>query len=263
MSNKPTFVLIPGAWHSACTWDKVTTLLDRQAYRSISVTLPSATGDPRSTFLDDVQAVRNVIIPETSQGRNVIVVVHSYGGHVGESVLRVVPTTRNPGPDPTSGKVIGLAMMATGFNQSNVSFMDGLGGHPPPIWRADAESGLAVFTGRPLPAELFYHDLPASEAEEWTSRLTGQSLKALFEGGKYAYAGWKDVSCWFLLTVEDRALPVEAQRMMVAKAREAGGSVEVREVDSGHSPMLARPEDTFKFLTEAAAAFVEEDGSRV
>lgn len=256
MSNKPTFVFVPGAWHTASIWEKVTSLLDIQGYRSSSVTLPSTDGDPDATFHDDVQAVRDAILSETNQGHNVIVAVHSYGGHVGESALEAVPTTKNPGPEPepTNGKVIGIAMMATGFNLPGKAFMDGLGGQPPPAWRADAESGLAVFTDDPPPAELFYHDLPVPEAEEWSSRLTSQSLKALFEGGEYAYAGWKDVPCWFLMTTEDRALPVCVQRMLVGMAREAGGRVEVREVRSGHCPMLAKPEDTASFLVEAATA---------
>lgn len=183
--------------------------------------------------------------------------VHSYGGHVGESALRDVPTTKNPSPDPTNGKVIGIAMMATGFNMTNMAFMDGLGGQPPPTWRADTQSGFAVFTNNPPPAELFYHDLPTSEAEEWTSALTKHSLKALFEGEEYAYAGWRDVPCWYLVTTEDRALPAKAQRMMIGMARDAGGSVEVREVGSGHSPMLAKPEDTAMFLMEAVTALMK------
>ncbi|ROW07985.1 hypothetical protein VMCG_03590 [Cytospora schulzeri] len=257
MSDKPTFVFVPGAWHAANTWNKVTSLLSSQGYKSITVTLPSTTGDPNSTFYDDVQAVRTPILSVTYEGRNVIVVVHSYGGHVGESALKDIPTTKNPSPDATHGKVVGIAMMATGFNMSNMAFMDGLGGHPPPTWRADVESGFAVFTNNPPPAELFYHDLPVSESEGWASQLTKQSLKALFEGGEYAYAGWKDVPCWFLVTTEDRALPVDVQRIMIGMAREAGGTVEVREVHSGHCPMLARPDDTASFLVEAATAISE------
>lgn len=257
MTNRPTFIFVPGAWHIAATWDKVTSLLNSQGYKSTSVTLPSTAGDPDATFFDDVQAVRTAIISSTSLGRNVILVAHSYGGHVGASAIKDVPTTKNPSQDPTSGKVIGIAIMATGFNVTNMAFMDMLGGQPPPTWRADTESGFAVFTNNPPPAELFYHDLPASEAEWWTSKLTKHSLKALFEGGEHAYAGWKDVPCWYLVTTEDRTLPVEAQRKMAGMAREAGGSVEVREVRSGHSPMLARAEDTAKFLVEAATALSE------
>ena len=60
------------------------------------------------------------------------------------------------------------------------------------------------------------------------------------EGGEHAYAGWIDVPVWYLSTMEDRALPVQAQRMFVQCAKDAGADVTVREVESSHSPMLSR-----------------------
>ncbi|ROV99292.1 hypothetical protein VSDG_03949 [Cytospora chrysosperma] len=133
----------------------------------------------------------------------------------------------------------------------NVAFMNSLG---PPTWRADTETSLAVLTNKPPPAELFYHDLLATEAERWTLELKKNSLKTLFEGGELAYAGWRDVPCEFLVTVEDKALPMEAQMMTIGMARDAGGGVEVREVDSGYNSMLTRSQDTANFLVEAAKA---------
>jgi len=75
------------------------------------------------------------------------------------------------------------------------------------------------------------------------------------EGGEWAYAGWMDLPVWFLATVEDKALPVEAQRTMVKFARDAGGDVMLRECMSGHSPMLSRPKEVVDFVLEAVAAF--------
>ena len=79
----------------------------------------------------------------------------------------------------------------------------------------------------------------------------------MVEGGESAYAGWRDVGVWYLHTLEDRALPVEAQRGFVEKAREEGGRIEVREVEGGHSPMLGRVEETVGFILEAVGDFME------
>lgn len=237
--SKPTFVFVPGAWHSASVWDKVAALLAQSGYASKAVTLPSTSGDPTATLLDDISAVRTAILSETDAGRDVVVACHSYGGLVGASAL------------PRAG-VVGLALVATGFCRSGMSFVDGGGGKPPPSWRADAASGLAVLVADP--AELFYHDLPAGEARAWSAGLRSQSVRSLFEGGEHVCAGWRDVPVWYLITAEDRALPVEAQRWMAGDAREQGADVTVREVRSGHSPMLSKPEETAAFLIEAAKA---------
>jgi len=41
-----------------------------------------------ANFLDDLTAVRDVIVEVTSQGSDVIVVVHSYGSIVGSSAIK-------------------------------------------------------------------------------------------------------------------------------------------------------------------------------
>lgn len=258
MTSKPTFVLVPGAWHRASTWDKVTALLEAQKYNCISVTLPSTTSNPSATFADDIAAVRKEIITETTKGRDVIVVVHSYGGLVGSSAIKDLTKGKSDTStttDKQSGHVIGIALMATGFNITGIGFLDGMGGKPPPIWKLDYESGFVTITVDPR--ELFYHDLSQEEGDFWVSKLTKQSIKSLSEGGEHSYAGWKDVPCWYLATGQDRGLPVQAQNMMVEMARGAGADVSVREVDSSHSPMLSKPKETADFLMDAAIYFAQ------
>ena len=94
------------------------------------------------------------------------------------------------------------------------------------------------------------------EGEYWVSQLTQQALKPLCEGGEHVYSGWKDVPCWFLATTVDRSFPLEMQKMLVQGARDQGGNVVLREVESSHSPMLSRPEEVTRFLTDAIEAFV-------
>jgi pimeloyl-ACP methyl ester carboxylesterase len=237
------------------TWTKVTTLLEAKHYTCICVTLPSTLGNPNTTFFDDIKAVRDPIIAETTAGRNVVVIVHSYGGAVGCSAVKgfTSPSTGRP------GRVIGIASMASGFGPSGVCFIDNFGGKPPPTWTFDAENAFVTLVTPPR--ELFYHDLPEEEAEYWISKLTKQAAKPLMdkEGGQYAYAGWMDVPIWYLATTEDRAFgpaPVEAQKYVVQVARDAGADVTAREVESSHSPMLSKPEEVAEFIEEAATAFV-------
>ncbi|KAG4027678.1 hypothetical protein MFRU_028g01000 [Monilinia fructicola] len=263
MSHKPTLVLIPGAWHRAEIWAKVTSLLEAQQYKCVAIDLPSTSGDATTSLDDDIQAVRTAILAETQHGRDVLLILHSYGAAVGQSAVRGL-TRHNPGPHPlplspsrdpstATGHVIGLAMMGCGFAQTGVSFLDAIGGVPPPLWRFDA-SGFARLQGDPR--ESFYHDLEEEEGKYWVSRLTRQSQRVLREGADAAYAGWLDVPVWYLVTGEDRTLTVEVQRVLVERAREAGADVVVREVRSGHSPMLSRPEETVEFILEAVGALV-------
>lgn len=226
--------------------------LQEHGYSSHAITLPSTSGDPGAGLLDDIRAVQSVVTSYCEAGHDVIIVVHSYGGFVGESAVKNLPTRQKPSSNSYHGKVIGLALIGTGFTKDGVSFIQGLGGKPPPFWRANTESGFAELVGDAT--ALFYHDLTAEEGKAWTEKLLPQSLKSLFEGGEHAYTGWRDVPVWYLITLEDRGLPVEVARWMANDARVQGADVTVREIGSGHCPMLSMPKETSEFLREAAAA---------
>jgi pimeloyl-ACP methyl ester carboxylesterase len=261
MSTKPTLVFVPGAWHRAETWAKLTSILDKQhQYKCISVSLPSTKSDPTATLKDDIDATRDAIQAETTQGHDVVVVMHSYGGIPGQSAIKGL--TRPKGTDATtststatqSGHVIGLIIIASGFVVGGKSFLDHTGGVPPPTWKLNYDTGYAEYVADAR--EMFYHDLPEEEGKEWVGKLMNHSLKTLTEGGEHGYAGWMDVPVWYIATTEDKSLPIEAQRMFVQMAKDAGGDVTLREVESSHSPMLSRPEETAGIVFDAVKAFV-------
>jgi pimeloyl-ACP methyl ester carboxylesterase len=271
MSNPPTLLFIPGAWHKPTCYGKIVKLLQEQhKLKCISITLPTTNGNPAATFKDDLDTARAAISNETTHDRDVVVIAHSYGGMVGNSAIKgfaksvassssPIPTSTSTGAqpeDPNIGHVIGLILIASGFTLTGMTFMDPFFNQPPPAWRVNTSTGYADLIVPP--GEMFYHDLPADEAEYWVSQLTTQSLGALFEGREVAYAGWRDVPAWYIGTVEDRGLPVVLQRVGVGIARGMGGRVVHREMQTSHSPFLSRPEETVGIVLEAVAAFMEE-----
>ncbi|KAJ6151090.1 alpha/beta-hydrolase [Penicillium chermesinum] len=222
MSDLTTLVLVHGSWHQPSCYNKIIKLLQPKL-KCVAVALPSTANNPNATFKDDLEATNEAIAKETASGRNVVVVAHSYGG--------IPPASALPG----------------------CPFMDPFFGHPPPSWRVNKETGYADLVTPPK--ELFYHDVPDDEVEHWISELTTQSLKALFEGGEHTYEGWKEVPVWYIGTVEDRGLPVAAQRMGVGLARELGARVEHRELQTSHSPFLSQPEATVGIMLDALEDF--------
>lgn len=253
MIQKPTLVFVPGAWHRAETWDKVVAQLQPQGYKSIAVTLPSTSGNPSLGFKEDFLAVREVIRAETSQGHNVVVIVHSYGGLVGVSAAKAF-TLQSHDDTPTAadatGHVIGFCLIATGFAVTGMCMLDATDGKPPPQWVIDEEKGTAEIVVDPI--DMMYHDLPEEEAKLWVSKLQPQSIRALATGGEYAHSTWQDAPVWFIVTVNDHVLPAEAQRFFIKQAEEGGFDVTKREIETSHSPMLSRPAETAGFICEAA-----------
>ncbi|KAK1240380.1 hypothetical protein MKX07_004408 [Trichoderma sp. CBMAI-0711] len=251
-SSKPTLVFVPGAWHSADTWNKVTAELEPRGYKTVCITLPSTQNDPTKGLFEDIDAVRKAILAETTQGRDVVVVVHSYGGMLGPSAIKGLTEATSERP----GRVIGIALMATGYCFTDLGFLEGLGA-PPPFWKADTETGFATLLVDTR--ELFYHDLPEEEGKYWQSRLLPQALKPLTDKGKdLVYAGWKDVPTRYLITTDDRTFPIEVQLAIAQGAKDQGADIVVEEIKSSHSPMLSKPKETADFIERATESFVSK-----
>lgn len=255
MSTLPTLVFIPGAWHKPTCYDKIAEVLEKKhQLKCVLVTLPSTTGNPEASFKNDLDAARDAISKEIAQERNVVLVAHSYGGIVANSSIKGFAQTRGDAAESAnSACIVGLILIASGFTMTGMTFMDPFFDHPPPTWRVNKETGFADFVTPPR--ELFYHDLPAEEAEYRVSELGKQSLKSMFEGREHTYAGWQDVPAWYIGTTEDRGMPVAAQRLNVGMAREMGGKVEHRELQTSHSPFLSQPGTTAKIIVEAVLTF--------
>lgn len=261
MTQTPTLIFVPGAWHTAETWSQTIAELEPKGFKCIAVTLPSTTS-VTAGLGDDVEAVQDAIRAESDEGRDVVLIVHSYGGLVGSSSIRGFAKKAHDDSvkslvkdESSSGRVIGLALIATGFVKTGLSFLGATGGKPPPQWVADTEAGTARLIVDPR--DWFYHDLPEEEGKAWVEKLTPHSLKSLAEGGEHAYAGWKDVPCWFLVTLEDRALPGAFQEMLVQGAVAEGGDVTMRKIETSHSPMLSQPQKTAEFISDAVASFTQ------
>jgi pimeloyl-ACP methyl ester carboxylesterase len=251
MSSKPTLIFVPGAWHSPDTWNKVTAELEPQGYKSICISLPTTLSDPTKGLFDDINETRKYILAETSQGRDVVVVVHSYGGMVGPSAIKGLTEATSERP----GRVIGIALMATGYCATGVGFLEGIGGSPPPFWKADTETGYATLIVDTR--ELFYHDLPEEEGNYWVSRLLKHALKPLTDSGEHVYSGWKDVPTRYLVTTDDKTFPLEVQLAIGQGAKEQGADVVIERINTSHSPMLSKPKETADFIARAAESFAK------
>jgi pimeloyl-ACP methyl ester carboxylesterase len=103
MSVKPVFVLVPGAWHLASTFNRITSRLRALSYTCITYDHKAISEDPPVASIDvDIAGVRARVVEQLDRGHNVVVVGHSWGGIV------------------TSGALEGLGKLERGAKESGV-----------------------------------------------------------------------------------------------------------------------------------------------
>lgn len=86
--SRPIFVFVPGASHSPLIYDPVKSALAYYGYEVTPIALPSVGGNPATfDFTEDVRAIRSCIAQLADLGRDVILVMHGYGGLPGAEAL--------------------------------------------------------------------------------------------------------------------------------------------------------------------------------
>lgn len=253
MPSPPTIIFVHGAWHTAETWNKVIPRLEAQNYRCAAVRLASTLGNPAATLGDDVAVLQTAIREHTSQGRNVLLVAHSYGGGVASSAVRGFTKPAGEAPDSGTGHVVGLVLITTVFIPTGQHFSATIAGSD--VNKGDVgvdfANGWCTIEGDPR--QIFYSDLPADEAGQWAVKLQPQAVAALIDA-ENSYAGWKDVPVWYIAAEKDGIMSFEYQKRWYQGAIAEGADVTVLELDSSHSPMLSMPTETTNFIQQAILA---------
>ncbi|MEU4303759.1 alpha/beta fold hydrolase [Kitasatospora aureofaciens] len=220
-ADRPSILLVHGAWHGAWCFDGLRPLLDAAGRRTHTVDLPTASS-ATAGLVDDVRAVREAL------GRidgPTAVVAHSYGG---------VPVTEALAEAPNAVHAVFLAAYPLEAGESLASFL----GLP--------ESGEAVGSVPPPEdaRELFFGDAAEGAAERALARLTPQSARSFRE--RVTTAGWRSTRSSYIVCDDDLALAPAHQERLAARTDT------VHHLPGSHSPFLSRPTELAALLDRIA-----------
>ncbi|KAJ5380044.1 uncharacterized protein N7496_002472 [Penicillium cataractarum] len=230
-SSKPTILFIPGAWHLPDVFDDARAALTARGFPSAAVALPAIGAEPPNKGLaDDTIAVNKEIERLSNEGKQVVVVAHSYGGMVGAGAVKGLGYAERQNAGKTGG-VIMLVYMAAFVAKSGTSLLDMLGGNWLPWMKLDGNYCRAEEA-----AEICYNDLSPQEQEKWSSRIVHTS-RAVFED-RVAHEPWHNLPCMYLFCEDDKAIPLAVQESMASLL----GEYSQFRCSSSHSPFLSMPD---------------------
>jgi pimeloyl-ACP methyl ester carboxylesterase len=225
-AERPTVVLVHGAFADATAWARVIPLLERAGYPVVAVQ------NPLTSFDADVATTRRAI---DAQPGPVVAVGHSYGG--------AVITQAAAGSD----KVRALVYVAA-FAPDAGETVGGLWGqHPAPMAEALVTDAAGfVSLDRAKLRDVFARDVP--EAETRVMAATQKPIHGSAFQATLGAAAWRQHPSWYLVAAEDRSISPELQRLYAKRA----GATTV-ELPASHVPFLSRPLDVSRLIVDAAA----------
>lgn len=128
--TKPTIVLIPGAWHSPVHYTTLIDLLEQAGYPVFPCRLPSVdASDPNIVSVaTDTDFIQNrLLIPLLTEGRDILLIMHSYGGMPGSAAAKGL-SKRERQAAGKAGGIIGLVYIAAVLAHEGQSLEEVMGG---------------------------------------------------------------------------------------------------------------------------------------
>jgi pimeloyl-ACP methyl ester carboxylesterase len=244
MTDRPTIVLVHGAWHGAWCWDLVAQRLRANGRDVVAVDLPGHGADD-GAFTDlhgDADRVRAVL--DSIEG-DVVLVGHSYGGAV----------VTEAGVHPSVRRVVYLAAFcleegeSCAYTLADDSEAQAISHEGRPNMATGfqfADDGTIVLTPE-IATECFYQDCEP-EGVAWAIEHLSPHPGAAF--------AWRATPSTYVVCTEDQGVHPELQRLMARRC------TEVEEWPYGHSPFLADPDHVAARLDAVAgeAADPRHDG---
>ncbi|MFE9566706.1 alpha/beta fold hydrolase [Streptomyces sp. NPDC006487] len=232
----PKIVLVHGAFADGSSWSGVVRNLQDAGYEV------SAPANPLRGLARDSAYLAAFL--KTVEGP-VVLVGHSYGGEVITNAAEGLDHVR------------ALVYIAAIAPEAGESANDVLGRFPgselPEALNAVPYADVAGGEGADLyiKPESFRPVFAADVDPATTAVLASvqRPVAAASLSDTSAGAAWKDVSSWYLVATQDRAIPADAQRFMAQRA----GACTV-EVDASHAVAVSRPDEVADLVMTAAKA---------
>ena len=227
MPTKPNIVLVHGAWADGSGWSKIILLLKDAGFNTI------ATQEKLTSLADDAETVRRAA--ESLDGP-VLLVGHSYGGAVITEAAHLCPN------------VVGLVYIAGFAPDKGESLSILASGSPvtPPgaaAFRPDKYGFLWI--DRDMYAENFCGDVDQKEAMVMAATQKPLSMTS-FED-KITDAGWKNLPCWYQVSMNDRMIPPQAEQFMAQRI-----NARTISLPASHASLVSHPKEVAGFILEAA-----------
>jgi len=228
MSELANVILVHGAWADGSSWSGVIESLQERGY---NVAAPQF---PETSLADDVARLRQVL---ARQEGPTILAGHSYGGQI---ITALGPDTPN---------VAGLVYIAAFGLDEGESLGALLGGGPPTPALANMVVDEQGFSW--LPEEDFVchfaGDVDPAKAKAMYAVQQGLSMST-FED-VMGVPAWKSHPSWYLVAMNDEAIPPDAERMFAERM-----GAETVEVASSHVAMVSHPDAVSDLIQTAAKA---------
>ncbi|KAF3059711.1 hypothetical protein GL218_04595 [Daldinia childiae] len=259
MSN-PTILIVGGSFAPPEIYDNIVDAIAAKGYDIKALHYPSVglRAGPRPeklpTMYDDAAFVAKEISKLADDGKDIVLVAHSYGGVPATESTKGL-TKKERQSQGKRGGIVRLAYMTSlvpPVGRSSRSLLAEIPSENRIEFKND-EQGWMDYVDLPAAAALIISDLP-DEKERVATVEKFQTHSSASFATELTHPGYKDLPVSYLLCEEDAILPPKYQREWIELIeKESGNKVDVTSLQVGHCPSYTKPQEVINWIVNAAA----------
>ncbi|KAI0112544.1 hypothetical protein GGR51DRAFT_507431 [Nemania sp. FL0031] len=237
----PTVFFVPGMWHGPWGFDKVRGILSARNLESEASSLATVGAVDASIGLnDDVAKIRSALTSLIDEGKEVVIVAHSYGGLVTSNAVKDLGIKQRTAQGLSGGvaMVLFLASFAIHAGENIVEYLGLL-----PWWDISDDGFMTPIT----PLDFFYGDVETTLANTAVAALKPAPLQVIKDRSSYDLRDGS-FELGYLFCEDDLAFSIEDQEAMFSEF--PAGSFSAR-FKSSHSPFFSMPDKLAESIEDA------------
>jgi pimeloyl-ACP methyl ester carboxylesterase len=186
---------------------------------------------PNSDLYTDSDHIRSYVESLADAGHRLVVLMHSYGGQVGTNALAGLDTNTRKESDLPGGVVRLVYMCAHALAEGTSMFgLAKAAGREQFLLDAFIIADDGTVEYREVRERMIGPGLSEEELESYVARLRPWNGQGVYQ--EIQAVAWMDIPVSYILTLQDRLMPLAYQNAMVAGIRAAGR--ETFELETGH-----------------------------
>ncbi len=224
-ADKPTIVLVHGAFADASGWQKVITILQKDGYKVVAVQ------NSLASFAGDIETTRRVI---TAQTGPVVAVGHSYGGAV---------ITGAAAGNPNVKALVYIAAFAPDAGEPIGAFGEKFPSELGAALVPDAAGFAYIDVAK-------YHDLFAADIPRSQTNAMAVAQKPIFAaifGQSTPVSAWKTIPAWYVVAQQDRSINPDLERFYAKRI-----NARTTEIKASHLVFISHAKEVTTVIEQAA-----------
>ncbi|KAJ7185380.1 Alpha/beta hydrolase fold-1 [Mycena filopes] len=251
-ATKPEIIIIPGSFCPLKYYEPVIADLKAHGYSVHGIELETVgRRDKAPGMYDDAAAIAALATRLADEGKDVVLVPHSYGGvPTCEAAKGLAKSARER--EGKAGGVVRIVFVSAVVPKEGESLKDVFGTVELDFIGIEVRSGeYMVMTDLVKSAAVNLSDFPPEEGLFWAKKLTQHSAASFVQ--PLTYAAYKDIPASWVFLEQDKCITPELQNKIIANMESVmgGRSVERFPVDVAHCINVSQPATFAKVVRKA------------